>query len=335
MRVGQKAFRSPMGIGGLLLILALGLASAFGHSPYAANPPNLWLFYALPAGTHEVLWARLYSPTGHPINQPRRLGRLGLVEPWGEAWSSAGGPLVSTGRAVFYRMAGSWHRLPAPPGVRVMAVGSKGRTDYGVMENGEGTRVWVSRWTGTGWQSVTGPLPMGITTFVRGPGSHLSIAVVTPNRLWLDTLGQTNRAWGWLSKTPEGTVAFLGSRALVPYTEGLSGFGLAVWGQGVFEQTFPVTRAVLQVTDTHPVWGLTVKGMRRIVPNRLVGGPLVPWPRPLATTPTVVSGAGPWILIMDGFSQGLWFNTATGRFDGSLQIKTPWRAVVRAASLGS
>lgn len=323
-------------------LLAGGLAAAApGPGGRTARPDRLWILYALPRGAGETLRAAALSPTGRVMAPPLALGPLGLVSQTQIMTVMPAGFLVTVGSRVAWVRPGSvrWYR---PLASRADIVGSLrylGGRVWLVGENRITGAVRIYRWRPGHPAVPVRRVPEGIVTLERGPGGTAALFVVTPASAIIVPLQGARRPYPPFWGVPQGTVGFAGQTALIPYTAGRTGFGLAkVSPSGIARVTFAsVQRAVLAVTDTNPVWGLTLAGM---VPYRQRAGQFDwaarrPWPRRLLAEPVVVGSGQPWILVLDGPADGFWFNVAAGQFGPAFQIKVPWPAVVRAMALRS
>lgn len=305
-----------------------------GTAATSAGPPTLWLFYARATGIREALYARHYSSQGHPLGRAISLGRLGLVQETEVA--SAGLPgweWVTLGTCVV----GIYHgavvrRLAAPAGMSALSIADLSGNLYAVVESPRSQQVAIDRWSGRGWRQVLGDFPVGITLLV--PGSHHTVWVwvADPHRAWLFEVSGGLEVLHTPRIEPQGSVGFSQGHPLVPYAKGTNTFGYWNGREHVFSSVY---EAAISVTDTIPLWGLGVHGMIPYRHGRFAFRRTVFWPHPQTTSPQALSSSGSWVAILDGFSQGVWFNVATGRFGPGFQIKTPWWAVVRAASLGS
>lgn len=296
--------------------------------------PDLWIFYARATGVNEVLFGRRYSARGQPAGPILRLGRLGLVQ---EAETAAAGPRgwewVTTGGGVLGIHRGRVAvRRPAPPREQIVSVAVVDNTLQAVAERMDGSQVSVLTWKNQGWMDEAKGLPLGITTLLAGPGDSVWTLTAEPDRARLTEItgGRIQYRTGPLE--PQGTAGFAGGMPIIPFATGRNTFG---YWTGTRHDFTSVYGAAVSVTDTNPLWGLGVKGMIPYQGGAFQTRHVVPWPHPQETTPVILGGHGSWIAILDGFSQGQWFNVETGTYGPQFQIKTPWWAVVRAASLGS
>ncbi len=316
------------------LAIAVGvLWQAYPRSLRVSKVPGLWIFYARATGINEVLFGRPYTARGKPAGPVLRLGRLGLVQ---EAQTATAGfkgwEWVTTGWNVLGIHGRVVVRRPAPPGDQIVSVAMVDGTLQAVAERFDGSHVRVLRWGSHGWIDEQRRLPLGITTLVSGPQDSVWVLTAEPDQARLTEIagGHTQYHSGPLE--PQGTAGFVGGMPVIPYAVGQNTFG---YWTGTRHDFSSVYHAALSVTDTTPLWGLGVKGMIPYRDGAFQTDKLVPWPRRQDTTPVILTGGGSWIAILDGFSQGQWFNVETGQFGPPFQINTPWWAVVRAASLGS
>lgn len=316
-----------------LLVVASAVWHYYPRPVATASPPDLWIFYARATSTQEVLYGRRYSPQGVALNRPIRLGRLGLVQPIevasagpsGHQWVTTGRTLLVLGRHRVIKT------IPAPAGYDLLSVKSISGALYGVAESLHGSSVVIDRLSGGAWVMAKGGLPLGITTLAAGPHRSVWVLVADPRRADLQEIWPGQQSLVLKGMEPQGTLGFGGGMPVITYADGSNGFG---WWDGQRHPFRSVYQAAISVSDTSPLWGLGVRGMIPFRGGRFDLAQTAYWPGRETTTPQVV-GSGPWIAVMDGFSQGRWFNVDSGRFGPSFQIKTPWWAVVRAASLGS
>ncbi len=297
--------------------------------------PTLWIFYARATGSKEVLFGRHYSHRGHPLGRAIRVGTLGMVEQVEVAQAGQPGwEWVTLG----HQVAGIYHgavarRLSAPPGQTVLAIALWKLKLYAVTEPSSGGPVGVDQWSGHHWRLIYSDLPQGITSLVGGSGHSLWAFVVFPHEARLIAIRGPGTGITTPHFAPQGTVAFQKSHPIIPFSTGARTFGYWEGSSHLFSSVY---QAAISVADTTPVWGLGVKGMIPFRNGRFRLGSTVAWPSRQVTTPSALAdGSSAWIAVFDGFSQGTWFNVATGQFGSSFQIKTPWWAVVRAAALGS
>lgn len=325
------------GLRALFFVVALALG-AFAAVQLWPRPesgvPTLWLFYARITGGGEILYGRQYSPSGKVVGPWVRVGRLGLVQPVEVAtpgmhhsvWVTVGREVAALqgGRVVVKR--------PAPRGRTALSVKDVAGALYAVVENPAGTALSIDVWRHQGWRPLRSGLPLGITSLVTGSGHSLWALSALPHRAVLTEIVGGRAVTRTPLFQPQGTVGFAGGRPVLPYAFGSNGFGYWTGSLHIFRSVY---QAAISVTDSTPLWGLTVRGMVPFRRGQFDWPDTVAWPKKQATTPTVIDGPGPWVAVMDGFSQGEWFNVQTGKFGPTFQIKTPWWAVVRAASLGS
>ncbi|NMP23007.1 hypothetical protein [Sulfobacillus harzensis] len=317
----------------VLVLVAGGLAVTLAHPRASAPLPRLWIFYARSRGNQEILYGREYTAKGKPLEPALKIGPLGLVQQVQVAspgvkhsvWVTLGGAVVALDG---HRVA---TRRPAPDGWTILSVRDISGRLYAIAENVRRNRVSAMIWRQNGWVTLASRLPLAITTLETGSGHSLWALSASPHEAQLIPIGgRPGRVIA--SVAPQGTVGFSGGHPVLPYATGSNGFGYWTGRRHRFRSVY---QAAISVTDTTPLWGLGVNGMVPYRQNRFDWRDAVRWPTRQQTTPTVIAGSGPWVAVLDGFSQGEWFNIQTGRFGPSFQIKTPWWAVVRAASLGS
>lgn len=293
--------------------------------------PTLWLYYAQPQGTQEVLWARPYDGSGHPRQGPLRLGVLHNVAQTevatggasGEQWVTLGDALLGIrGHRIVQRIAVPWHD-------DLLSIVFFQHQVVGVVQNPSTSHVHIAAYNHGHWRSLTNVLPLGITT-LWPEGKRLWALVADPHSAWVDEVIGGSRAQHIANIEPEGTMAITGQIPIVPYADGQNGFGYWADGRHPFSSVY---HAVISVADTDPIWGLTVHGLVPYRHHHFSWSRQIPWPEWQATTSVVVGDGQPWIVILDGFSQGNWFDVRTGQFGGHFTIQTPTSAVVRAVSV--
>lgn len=318
------------------LVLMVAMQQSFRSVPRHESPiPSLWIFYARATGSKEVLFGRHYSHRGRPLGPAIRVGTLGLVEQVevaqtgrpGWEWVTLGHQVVGIHDGAVAR------RLAAPPGLTVLAIAFWASKLYAVTEPPQGGAVDVDEWSGHHWRRIRAGLPPGITDLVAGPGHSLWAFVAFPHEARLVAIRGPGIGMTTPHFAPQGTVAFQKGHPIIPFSRGARTFGYWEGSSHLFSSVY---QAAISVADTTPVWGLGVKGMIPFKNGRFHPGSTVVWPSRQVTTPSALTdGSSAWIAVFDGFSQGTWFNVATGHFGPSFQIKTPWWAVVRAAAFGS
>ncbi len=330
----EKGHKALFLIAGLLIVTG----SVWVLRPRPEKPqllPTLWIFYARATGLHETLYGRHYSARGRPLGKPLRIGALGLIQQIQGAASGLGRwEWVTTGHFVVGLTRGRVSiRRRAPARRQILSVAEFERKLYSVVEGSNQRQVSVAQWTANGWHVIRSNLPIGITTLVQGPQSTVWVLTAQPDRAYVTEVQGGNQRYKTPPLEPQGTMGFWQGEPVIPFVRGSGTFGF--WDG--LDHRFPsVYRAAVSVTDTAPLWGLGVYGMIPFSDGRFNLQRTVPWPSHMPTTPEPLSsGTSPWVAVFSGFSQGIWFNVNAGRFGPSFQIKTPWWAVVRAASLGS
>ncbi|MDA8192591.1 MAG: hypothetical protein M0Z53_01145 [Thermaerobacter sp.] len=319
------------------LAAGLGFGTGRTEGPRVA-PGFIEVCYAVRTAGGETLACRSYSASGGARGPAVAVGRLGLVAEAQTAGAVPGAIVTTTGFAVKIVRAGRVHTMArAPADWTLLAVRRVAGRIWTVAENVAKRQDVIGRLGANGrWDWVKTPIPAGITTLLRQPSGQLAVAVMSSHRARvLSGKGRPLASVGGI--TPQGTVGFAEGKTLVPFASGSNGFGLAlVAARQVQYQLYPsVYRAVIEVTDTSPVWGVSPEGMVPFRQGRFRFSERRRWPRPLPGTITLVGSGRPWMLVVDGNSQGVWFNVQTGRYGPGFQINTPWPAVVRAIALGS
>ena len=338
-----KAFcRRRAAKGFLLLCLILTIA---GCGSVSVQPQSLFVFYATPGSKGaEWLWARHYSAAGNPEEGPIKLGRLGLVAqtqivtsgPSHQILVTLGHHIVAITRSQQVR---PYAQLPAP--YDALSIRWLSSALYAVVQTPSASHAQVWRFEKNRWQKVRRSLPQGIVTLVVGPMGMPSAFVVDPHRAYIIGLTAHGPSYPIFSGgAPAGTVGFARGTAIIPYASGQRGFGQWIAHQNArhsMRYSFSgVRRAVLAILPGWPLWGLTVQGLVSYRGTRPQWSKMLPWPSPREATMVVVGQRGtPWLVILDGPSQGIWFNQRTGRFGPSFAIVVPDPAVVRAVALSA
>lgn len=317
--------------GGILPVFLLSLSGCGTQSPPAL--PHLSVLTARVTKGHEHLWLTGFSAQGKPQTAALDLGRLGLVAQTQIAAASPYGLWISLGDTVVkVRHQAIVGRIVAPRGTTVLSLRWISRQLWVVAENIQANAIWVFARRNHRWIKVTG-LPVGITTLARGFRGSPYAFTVGPTWARVTGLKSLQRFPMVRRMMPQGTIAFSKPHAaLIPFSTGTRGFGAArVFPAGLRSVHYAsVWRAAIEVTDTHPMWGLTPKGM---VPYRRHGSfywnKLKPWPTPLQATAVVVGRGRPWVLVLGGPSQGFWFNVETGRYGPQFKINNGPTAFAR------
>jgi hypothetical protein len=141
------------------------------------------------------------------------------------------------------------------------------------------------------------------------------------------------RRWT-IPEIPQGSLAFAGMLGYVPVSIGMQGFAMAeidTAGRGFerLQRYASVWSAVDGVIPALEPYGISVDGLIPLKAGPLPWTKLQRWPHPmLATVTTVETGCGPWVL--DGSSQGYWFNIGSDHFGQAFAVSAPAGAFSRA-----
>lgn len=317
-----------------LLFLTLVLA---GCGPLS-YPPHLAVAFAKNIGhNREDLWVGQFSAQGHLRGPLWNLGALGLVAQE-EIMTAHGGTLwVTTGYAIWAMTPGRQPHVAvrAPKGMTLLAVSYLGGHLWVVAERLNALHVRIYEWNhGLRLRTRT---PLAITTLVSAPGGTVAVLSADPNHATITRIGAHVLQHWTVDSPPQGTLAFGQARGYLPVTSGLRGFDMVTIpaNRGRIFKRYPypsVWRAVIAVMPTNPPYGLTVKGIVPLRAGQAQWKNQKPWPHPLQATMTT-DGTGPgWALIVDGPSQGFWFNAQKDQFGPAFVVQAPAGAFARAVT---
>lgn len=298
------------------------------------------VIYATPSSSGaETLWARSYNAHGKPSGSSVRLGALGLVAQTQIATfdPKRHGLLVTLGSKICV-VTGSRSRLfiTVPKPWQVLSIHWIQGALYAVVERPGQSHGSIWTLQSHKWQVVDSELASGIVTLMAGPLGHPTAWVVDPHHADTVVL-DASRQWrypAFRGGSPGGTVAFQKTAEVVPYAEGAKGFGQWVGYPNrlaIHKKIFPSARqAVIAVASGDRLWGMGALGM---IPYRGLH-PLFThihrWPIVMQTTLVRVGSGKPWLVVLDGPSEGLWFNTRTGQFGPRFTIILPFGDIARA-----
>ncbi len=330
-----------MGFSKIALLCAALALTGCGVSPPAAPPLGLAVAFAHQARAyHETLQVGHYSAQGHEIGRKVNLGALGLVAQT-QIMASVGRTLwVTTGYSVWrIRYGGLRDKVwTAPRGQTILSVAWAAGHLWAVTEPVMHSRH-VRIYEDTGTWVLRALTPLAITTIEGGPHGSVAVLSAMPESAVLSLLSasesQPVRSWK-VAHQPQGTVAFTGHTAYVPVSIGLRGFAVseidtAGRGSQHLVRYSSVWRAVTAVISGRRPYGIAVKGLVPLKSGPLNWNALQDWPHPMQATITEAGGgAGLWVLILDGPSQGYWFNTAADHFGRAFSVTAPAGSFSRA-----
>lgn len=339
----QNAFWRIILPGGIFVALIAGFMITGRFSPSTASPKGLTILYATPSASGaETLWASTDSAEGVPQENPIRLGHLGLVAQaqiatWDARSHSVLVTMGSSIRAVFGSRSQLFAAVPSP--WTVLSIRWLNGVLYAVAERPGQSHASVWTYGSHVWRVVTSQLPEGIITLLPGPEGIPTAFIVDPHHAYTVVL-QSNQKWEYPAFShgnPQGTVAFSQRAELIPYAQGAQGFGQ--WTGYPHSRTgrrvsfAGAGRAVIEVTAGDRLWGIGAYGMipyDRLTPRF---GQIERWPMPMQTTVVAVGLGKPWLVVLDGPAQGLWFNTDTGHFGPHFTVNLPSGDVVRGVAV--
>ncbi|MCL5971799.1 MAG: hypothetical protein M1499_04460 [Firmicutes bacterium] len=319
----------------LLLLLA-------GCGVHNIPSADLLALYTTPAtaGT-EWLWASQFSSDGHPLGTSQRLGVLGPVAqtelatrgPNFVTFITLGTKIISLSRTQRVRVV-----APMPPGYYALSVRWWPSGLLAVVESDKASHVQIWRWKHGDWQVLRKSLPEGIVTLIDGPSAQPMALIVDPHRVYTVPVFSRSLQYPVLNGgSPQGTAGFAGLREVVPYATGARGFGQ--WTatpqtpRGSRQRFVSVQQAVLEMAPGSSLWGLTVHGMVPYHGTKPQWAHIRYWPAPMQTTMVVEGRGTPWLLILDGASQGIWFNVRSGNYGPQFAITMPYPDVVREVAI--
>lgn len=326
-RVGERSFWMHLSKRAFLLSAAL---LATGCGPVSSTgPAGLAVAFARHAasGQEDLLVGR-FTAQGNPQGSMANLGPLGLVAQ-AQIMTSDGPDLwVTTGHEVV-RIKNPAHPrvvLHAPSGTTVLSLAYLWGHLWLAAEGIHSHRVRI--YEDAGRLRLRAETPLAITTLVPGPPGSVAVLSASPHHATVTLLlGQNRRTWV-VDGVPQGTLAFGKGWGYLPVTHGLRGFGMAQMpargSQTVRQSTYSsVWHAVIAVVPSSPPYGITVNGLIPLQRGQWNWKGLQAWPRPLQATITSDGTGNGWVLIVDGPSQGYWFNAARGRFGESFTVQAP------------
>lgn len=327
-------------LGGIFVAIVTGLFLMNPIRGLTAMPGRLLVIYATASATGgETLWVAPYSAQGHETGSPIRLGRLGLVAQSQIATFDQNRHILlitlgSTVRAVVGSGSQLFASVPKP--WVVLSIHWMQGNLYAVAERPGQSHASLWKFKGRNWKVVDNRLPSGIVTLTEGPLGLPTVFVADPHHAYTLVVGSSRSGQypEFIGAAPQGTVAFYKTAELVPYADGSQGFGQWIGypnrGLGIKRPFANAGQAVIEVVHGERLWGIGAFGM---IPYRGIH-PLVKeihrWPMVMQTTLVPVGSGDPWLVVLDGPSQGIWFNTQTGQFGPRFQIILPSGDIARA-----
>ncbi|SMC02508.1 hypothetical protein SAMN00768000_0629 [Sulfobacillus thermosulfidooxidans DSM 9293] len=317
-----------------VIFMGIGLSGCGGNN----SPPDLAIAFArtTATGTEDLLVGR-YTAQGHPQGHLINLGSLGLVAQ-SQIMASHGRLLWVTTGSALYQLTPSGHDhliWKAPSHRTILSVDYISGRLWAVVERVDGQSVDLyCQHHGHFVQVLQGPL--AITTLYPAHQGQMVILRVWPDKAQVTLWGYTRgviQQWT-VAHVPQGSVAVGTRDVYLPVTEGLRNFGIEILplthlGHRQLHMFSSVKDAVIEVIPSHPAYGLTLKGLIPLTGVSFSDQDLVKWPQPLQTTVTSVLSAS-WVIILDGPSQGLWFNARGDRFGPAFQVIAPPNTFPRA-----
>ncbi|WP_139061690.1 hypothetical protein [Sulfobacillus thermosulfidooxidans] len=316
-----------------VIFMGLGISGCGANS----SPPDMAIAFARTsaAGTEKLLVGR-YTAQGQPQGHLLNLGSLGLVAQ-SQIMASHGRFLWVTTGSSLYQLTPRGHAhliWKAPSHSTILSVDYISGRLWAIVERIDGQHVdlYCLR-HGHFVHELRGPL--AITTLYPAHRDQMVILRVWPNKAQVILWGYSRgiiQQWT-VPHVPQGSIAVGSTDMYLPITEGLRKFGVVILplthlGYPHLHVFSSVQDAVIEVIPSHPVYGLTLKGLIPITGVTFSDKGLVKWPQPLQTTVTSVLSSS-WVIILDGPSQGLWFNARADRFGSAFHVTAPPNAFPR------
>ncbi len=342
----MKRIRSPLVMlrqmgwvkGALIVFIVLTLAGC-GSLPNQAQLPGMAVLFAQQGqyGRENLVVAR-YNAHGQRQGKWISVGPLGLVAQTEIMASHAGTLWITTGHSVKqitqdYHVKTLWS---SPKNSAILSVAYVEGHLWVAVERigGRFVDIYLQQ-HGHFADVLRGPL--AITTLY--PAFHaLGILRVWPNRAQVE-LWRPHKAPKELTvhAIPQGTMVLTKTTGYLPITAGLNKFGIATMALGSGKMVPHLSfyhrtkEAIIEVIPSNPPYGMTVQGvvpLSRSPSSRTV---LRKWPHPLAATvTTAIESPASWMIILDGPSQGLWFNPRLDRFGPAFHVVAPQGEFPRA-----
>lgn len=286
---------------------------------------------------HEDLMLGRYSDRGQQQGSLVNLGPLGLVAQTQILASHNNTLWATTGFDVKQIILGQPVRSiwKAPHGSTILSVDYLQGHLWAVVERIGGHHVDVYAQRAGRFVLVT-KCPLAITTLYPAPKGRIAILSVWPHKARGSLWGRHGMITAWtLHQAVQGSMAVGMHYAYLPFAKGMRQFGLATFPLGLAEKRSAhlfrhISQAIIQVIPSYPVYGLTVRGVERISSMSIHWGHVRNWPHPLQSTVTSALGPFGWSMILDGPSQGLWFNVHTHRFGPAFRCVAPPNMFPRA-----
>lgn len=323
--------------GALLIFFALILAGCSAFSGRSRPPGIAILFAKQSKNGHETLVLGRYNAKGQREGPWISIGRLGLVAQTQIMASHGGNLWITTGLSLKqFAQSGSVRTLWSAPGhSAILSVDYIAGHLWAIVEPIDGRVVDIyRRQQGHFVNIATGPL--AITTLYPAPFDQLGILRVWPDKAQVQLWQPDRKSRQWtVHAVPQGTMGLTKTKGYLPVTEGLHKFGMAsVSLKGTHLPSIRfyrhVSQAVIEVIPSNPLYGITVQGVVALPGSKSRPVPRK-WPQPLlATVTTAVQSPASWLIILDGPSQGLWFNPRSDSFGPVFQVTAPKGAFPRA-----
>ncbi len=337
-----RSSRVLAGARGFILLTCSLLLLLTGCGAHSIPSADLLALYTTPTTVgSEWLWARRFSPGGNPLGSSQRLGVLGPVAqtelatrgPHFSTFITLGSKIISLSRTQRIRAVASM-----PPGYYALSVRWWSSGLLAVVESYRATHAQIWRWRHGSWQVLRKSLPEGIVTLIDGPSAQPVALIVDPHRVYTVSVFSPGLHYPQFDHgSPQGTAGFAGIREVIPYAAGSHGFGQWIarpkTQRGSRQDFESVQQAVLEMAQGSPLWGVTVHGMVPYHGTKPQWSQIRNWPVPMQTTMVVEGRGTPWILILDGASQGVWFNIGSGHYGPQFAITMPYPDVVREVSI--
>lgn len=336
----SRVLSGARGFAWLTLSMLLWLAGCSAHS----NSPSadLLTLYTTPSKDGiEWIWENRFSPDGHPLGSARRLGILGPVAqteiatrgPHQSTFITLGNKIVSLSKTQEVRTV-----AVLPPGYYALSIRWWPLGLLAVVESDKASHAQIWSWRQGNWKVLRKSLPEGIVTLIDGPLAHPMALIVDPHRVYTVSVFSRGLHYPVFDHgSPQGTAGFVGNTEVIPYAAGARGFGQ--WTakpntkRGSRQHFLSVQQAVIEMAQGSPLWGVMARGMVPYHGTRPQWSQIRYWPTPMQTTMVVEGRGTPWILILDGASQGVWFNVRSGDYGPQFSITMPYPDVVREVAI--
>ncbi len=317
---------------GTLVVFCVLILAGCGQLPAQGQLPDMAVLFAREAhNARETLQVASYSARGKRQGPRIYLGLLGLVAQTQIMASHKGTLWITTGYALkqitpSHSVRTVWS---APNHSTILSVDYIHNHLWAIVEplGGRFVDIYCEQ-QGHFIDRIRGPL--AITTLYPAYGG-VGVLRVWPNQAQLELWPFHGNPRQWtLHGVPQGTMALTKTTGYLPMSTGLNRFGIATVSlKGAMSGSrihffHNVDDAVLQAIASNPPYGVTVQGIMPLSAGAKSPPILRKWPQALSTTiTTAMKSPTSWLIILDGPSQGLWFNPRLDRFGPTFQVTAP------------